>query len=167
MNPESRRSSEVWTVLAFLLPCAAIVGAMVLAAIVVELRRPPRHGNESAAIGALKAIASSEWVFLGDSDKVENGGLDYAKLDQLATATLVDDVLGSGTKQGYVFEVAPSTSTSEFLWFATARPIVPGVTGDRYFCTNYSAVIFYTCRRAAALNDTTCATPADFLPIGK
>jgi hypothetical protein len=166
MSPESRRPSEVWTFLAFLLPCATIVGAIVLAAIVLELRRPPRHGSETAAIGTLKTIAIVEAIFR-ERHADRDGVLDYGTLDELARAELVDDVLASGTKQGYVFEVVPSTSTSEFLWFATARPEIPGVTGDRYFCTNQSAVIFHSVRRPAELNDTTCAIPADFQPVGK
>jgi hypothetical protein len=170
MDLESRRPSEVWTVLAFALPCAAIVGAIVLAAVVFEMRRPPHCrgccSTETAAISALKTIATCESIFR-ESDKDRNGALDYGTLDQLATAELVDGALGSGTKRGYLFEVAPSTSTSEFLWFATARPEVPGVTGDRYFCTNQTAVIFYSSRRAAELNDTTCAIPADFQPVGR
>jgi type IV pilus assembly protein PilA len=102
-----------------------------------------RASNESQAIAALKALATSESTFR-ESDKSQDGNLDYGMLSELEKAKLIDPVLGSGTKQGYFFAAHPSTTTSEFLWFATASPEVPHATGDRYFFTNQAGVIFYS-----------------------
>jgi Ca-activated chloride channel family protein len=102
-----------------------------------------QHGNEAAAIGALKTLATSQSIYR-EGDKDQNGNLDYGTLEELARTGLVDSVLGAGTKQGYQFEVHKSTKNPEYLWFAVARPTTPGSTGDRFFYTNQAGVIFYS-----------------------
>jgi hypothetical protein len=139
----------------------------VVAAIVIPNSLGARkHGNETAAIGALKTIATAESIFR-EGDKDQNGTLDYGSLAQLSQTQLVDEVLGSGTKQGFLFQAAASVSTSEFLWFVTATPTKPTIVGDRYFCMNHAAVIFYTTTASFSLNTTDCAIPATALPVGK
>jgi hypothetical protein len=119
--------------------------------------------NELAAIRALRTIATSESI-CREGDKDKDGSLNYMTLAQLSQEQLIDSALGSGTKRGYLFEAAPSASTSEFLWFAVANPQKPGVTGERYFCTNHAAVIFYTTSGALSLNTTDCAIPEPCRP---
>lgn len=82
--------------------------------------------SPSAAIGALKTITTSQAIFR-EGDKDGDGKLEYApSLADLARYELVDKVLGSGTKQGYLFEVNRGAATPELLWWATADPITPG-----------------------------------------
>jgi hypothetical protein len=125
-----------------------------------------RRDNETAAIDAFKTIAMAESIFR-EQDKDENGALDYGSLAQLGRAQLIDSVLASGTVRGYLFRVAASASTAEFLWFATASPAEPGVTGNRYFCTNSAGIIFYTTTGPFSLNTTDCAIPANAVPTGR
>jgi hypothetical protein len=80
-------------------------------------------------------------------------------LSELANTQLVDSVLGSGTKHGYHFEVTYSFNTSEFLWFGTARPVLPTITGDRYWATNQAGVMFYATGLAVGLDTDTCLLP--------
>lgn len=108
------------------------------------------RANEAAAIGALKAIGNAQTLYR-EGDKNGNSTLDYAPNLERLTNTgftrqedLIDEVLASGTKQGYVFAI---TSSSEFGWTATANPRVPGTTGDRYFGTNMEGEIFYNDER--------------------
>jgi hypothetical protein len=143
----------------------AIVGLFAFYSWVV-LQPRPGVSPDAAAIGALKTIATSESIFR-EGDKDRNGALDYGSLAQLSQTQLVDGVLGSGTKQGYIFRVAASASTSEFLWFAVASPVVPLKTGDRYFCTNQSVVIYYTTSGPFSMNTTDCEIPANAIPVGK
>jgi hypothetical protein len=131
------------------------LAAVVLAGVAFWTRGERRRQNEVTAIGCLKAIATAETIFR-EEDRDKNGALDYGDLAQLTKTGLIDTCLGSGTYNGYLFEAAPSASTSEFLWFAVANPIEPGVTGDRAFCINYSGVIYYT-TSSFALNTTDCA----------
>lgn len=126
------------------------------------------HGpsHDTLARRALRTIIGAESIFR-EGDKDKNGLQDYGTLAQLSQARLVEEVLGSGTRSGYLFRVAPSSSTSEFLWFATATPVVPTTTGDRYFCTNQAGLIFYTTAGAFALNTTDCQIPSNAQPVGK
>ncbi|MEZ6186436.1 MAG: prepilin-type N-terminal cleavage/methylation domain-containing protein [Planctomycetota bacterium] len=140
--------------------------AIIAAIAIPNLIEARKHGNEAAAIGALKTITTAQSLFR-EGDKETDTNFDYGSLNELSTATLIDGVLGSGTKQGYTFATAFGVSTSEFLWFATANPAVPGTTGDRYFCTNQAGVIYYTSNASIAMNSTTCAIPATVLPVGK
>lgn len=142
--------------------------AIIAAIAIPNLIEARKHGNEAAAIGALKTINTSQTLFR-EGDKESDGTLDYGSLSDLSNTTLIDGVLGSGTKQGYLFTVAPSQSTPEFLWFATANPASPTTTGDRYFCTNHAGVIYYTGLNGSsiAVNDTTCDVPTTVLPVGK
>ena len=142
----------------------------ILAAIAIpNLIEARKHGNEAAAIGALKTISTSQAIYR-EGDKDGNGTLDYASLDNLMTTDLIDDILGAGTKQGYYFNAGAGATTAEFLWYATANPSVPGTTGDRYFLTNQAGVIYYTTGATQAMNTTSCVipdTPTDVLPVGK
>lgn len=149
---------------------AWIVALLVLAgfcglsslAFLADLRR--RQSAECPAIGALKTIATSE-AFYREREAPHR----YATLDQLREAKLVDPALGSGTKEGYLFEARPSTTTPEFLWWAVARPVDPA-ENPRIFFTNQAGVIFYVIPPAGTsvtVDPETAAIPSDFVPTGK
>ncbi|HZU97160.1 MAG TPA: Hint domain-containing protein [Planctomycetota bacterium] len=121
-----------------------------------------KTSNEAAAIGSLKTFAMSEAVYHENYDPPR-----FASLAELSSAKLIDGVLGSGTKQGYVFAVEPSSTEPALSWFATARPVLPGTTGDRYFVTNERGVIFYTTAAPFAVDPSICAIPSHAVPIGK
>lgn len=143
----------------------AVVAGLVSA---VPIPRERRHfGNEVSAIGALKTIGASQAIFR-EGDKERDGALDFGTLTELGATQLVDSILASGTKQGYRFTASPGLESPDLTWFATANPATPRVSGDRYFATNHSGVIFYTLTGpipvdpTTALIDTRCA-----LPLGK
>ena len=62
---------------------------------------------------------------------------------------------------------AGGRTTSEFIWFATASPALPGTTGDRYFVTNHEGVTFYTSEAPFELNNIDCTIPATVRPVGR
>ena len=140
--------------------------AIIAAIAIPNLIEARKHGNEAAAIGALKTIGTSQSLFR-EGDKEGDTTLDYGSLAELSTQALIDSVLGSGTKQGYTFVSTYSTSTPDFLWWATASPQVPGTTGDRYFCTNHEGVTYYTTISVITMGAATCDPPAGPLPVGK
>ena len=140
--------------------------AIIAAIAIPNLIEARKHGNEAAAIGALKTISTSQAIFR-EGDKDGNGLLDYGTLGALSNSNLIADILGSGTKQGYFFNANGSTTTPEFLWYATANPSVPTTTGDRYFVTNQAGVIYYTTGATQTMNSTTTVIPGDVLPVGK
>jgi hypothetical protein len=125
-------------------------------------------GPESTAIGALKTLNTSQTLFR-EGDKDEDGLLDHGTLRELSDTALVDILLGSGHKNGYVFTCQPSVATPELLWFATANPERPGATGERYFCTNHAGIIYWTTAQAIApdAGGVECTIPAGLQPVGK
>ena len=144
----------------------AIGAAVVLS--VPNLVQPPMMNNRSAAIGALKTIYSTQTIFR-EGDKEGDELLDYGTLQELSDAGLIDPQLGTGTRQGFRFDVRPSTKTSEFLWFAVANPVTPGRTGDIYFCTNHAGVIYFTTTGPPAAIDeggAECTIPRRFITAG-
>jgi len=140
--------------------------AIIAAIAIPNLIEARKHGNEAAAIGALKTIGTSESLFR-EGDKDADNNLDYGSLNELSQQDLIDTVLGSGTKQGYLFQVSPSSSTGEFLWFAVANPAVPTTTGDRYFCANHEGVTYYSSANTITVNNTDCQIPTGANPVGK
>jgi hypothetical protein len=122
-----------------------LLGVLALLGAVVAPRwiRARARSNESEAIASLKKIVTAEQIF-HECDKEQDGNLDYGMLSELSNAGLVDAVLGSGTRSGYVFQACYSPSCSEFLWFGTADPEEPRVSGRRYFATGNCGVIFFT-----------------------
>jgi type II secretory pathway pseudopilin PulG len=114
--------------------------------------------NEAAAMSALRAITSAQAMFR-EGDLEHDGDLDYGMLSELVSSGVADPDLGSNEKKGYTFEATYSFTTSEYLWFGTARPARPGVTGDRSFASNMAGVIFYG-DTPVPLDASSCLLPA-------
>lgn len=60
---------------------------------------------------------------------------------------MIDSSLASGVKSSYNFALSGCTTAQNSVtvvnYQATADPSSPGATGQRYFCTDQSAVIKY------------------------
>jgi prepilin-type N-terminal cleavage/methylation domain-containing protein len=129
--------------------------------------RERRNRSEADAIEALKKLATSEAIFR-ESDSEQDGNLDYGMLSELGDTKLIDKVLATGTKNGYLFQATYSFSTSEFLWFAVANPQQPGKSGRRSFATNMAGVIFYADNKTLVLDTDSCLLPAQGVtPVGR
>lgn len=125
-----------------------------------------RRVRERQAIQSLKEVIDAERI-VRDGGNVRFALGRYGTLAELARARLIDDELASGTKKGYAFTVAPSATTSEWLWFATANPFTPGATGERSFATNHSGYIFFTTAGSIGMNTTDCTVGTSVQPIDK
>ena len=145
--------------------------ASTAAVLIPNMFRVHKNYNDNAAIGALKMMGAAQDIFR-ESDREGDGILDFGTLSELSSAGprrsygLLDQVLGSGTKQGYLFECSYSATTSELLWFATARPAIPGVTGKPYFATNHTGVIHYSLTAPIPMNTDDCTFPPARLQSG-
>lgn len=124
----------------------ALVATCLLWALLAQVPHHHHSGN-GAAIGALKAISNAQ-ILYREGDKDGDGTLQYSSNLRALTNTgpsgtedLIDEVLASGTKQGYVFAI---TSASEFGFTVNADPLEPGETGDRYFGANMKGEIYYS-----------------------
>jgi prepilin-type N-terminal cleavage/methylation domain-containing protein len=149
--------------------------AIIAAIAIPNLIEARKHGNEAAAIGALKTISTSQTLYR-EGDKDGDGTLDYGSLSELYTYNLIDQVLGSGSKQGFLFSVEPEASSIEYRWGGIADPALPGTTGDRTFAVNHSGVIYYTGNDDGSLNlagneqemgQGDLITDSGLLPVGK
>ena len=115
---------------------------------VPNLLQSKAAANEASAISAVRNLVTSEITYsatLG-SGSYANGLVVLGPTN----ARLIDSVLESGTKDGYIFAV---TSTSNSTFEITADPITPGSTGSRYFFADESGVIRYSTRANEAVND--------------
>jgi hypothetical protein len=106
----------------------------------------PRPGG-STPVHGLRAIQVAQSLYR-EGDKEGDGTQQFAPSLRALTNTgpsgqedLIDEVLASGRKQGYVFAI---TSASRFGYTVNADPIRPGVTGDRHFGANMRGELFYS-----------------------
>ena len=102
--------------------------------------------NETRAIGALRTIASVQAQFR-EGDRENDSSLDYAtSLAELSQAGLIDNVLGSGKKAGYIFTLSGST----YAWNCKAVP-VDEKAGKRSFIVCTDGVV-----RFSTADEATC-----------
>ena len=123
--------------------------AIIAAVAIPNLIRSRMSANEAAAIAALNTIQSGQIGYsntkFDDADD-DNVG-DYGDLEDLGeppneTEPFIDEVLATGTKQGYVFEVTVDTADDgDEAYTCTARPVTYGKTGVRSFFVDESGVI--------------------------
>jgi type IV pilus assembly protein PilA len=139
---------------------------LIIAAIAIpNLMRSKIQANETAAVGALKALTESALLYSNSY-----GGFPHALSDlgpasggtapTSASADLIDSVLASGIKSGYRFMYAAGTtdpSGNVLSYTITATPVAPGSSGQRSFFTDQSGTIRNTANGTA---DSTSA------PIG-
>ena len=118
-----------------LLIVVAIIG--IIAAIAVpNLVQSRSAANEGSAITSVRNICTAQITYAATI-----GSSSYATLANLLASTMLDPVLGAGTKDGYTFATVPNGSIS---FTATAVPVTVGTTGRRGFYTDQTAVIRYT-----------------------
>jgi prepilin-type N-terminal cleavage/methylation domain-containing protein len=137
--------------------------AIVASIAIVNLVQARKHGNEAGGVTSLKAIHEAQTLFR-EADQEDDTRFDFGTLTELADYKLVDQVLGSGTKQGYLFLTSYSAASSEYLWYGVANPALPTTSGDRYFAINGRGLIHYTTLNTAPLNNTNCDIPTNMVP---
>ena len=101
VNPLFNRAApQGFTLLELLLVLAIII---LLASIAVpNLMKARRAANEASAVSTLKLIAGGQLVYRQTQGQ-------YTTLASLNQESIVDNLVGSGIKSGYVFESSPGT----------------------------------------------------------
>jgi prepilin-type N-terminal cleavage/methylation domain-containing protein len=141
---------------------------LIIAAIAIpNLMRSKMAANESSAVGSLRTINTAMVTYSNNYPTVGFAGTIGAlggPAAACATATgasstqgcLIDATLAGGTKSGYVFTATGGGGTPMVSYTSTAAPQSPGVTGQRYFCSDQSGVIEWA---AAACTGNGTGTP--------
>ncbi len=158
-EPRMLNGSNAGFSLIELLVVVAVI--LIIAAIAIpNYIQSKMRGNEASAAQSLRIISTAELVYS------TTYGIDYsANLQQLSgtaanpdqnNAELIDEVLASGVKQGYIITYTPLTTDAQgntATYSVTADPINPGITGQRHFYTDQTAVIRFNSSAAAGPND--------------
>ena len=126
---------------------------LIIAAIAIpNLLRSRIAANEASAVGSLRTLNTAEITY---NTTYPNVGF-ACSLSSLAppngsstsatssAAGLIDSTLASGAKSGYTFTVSNCVGTPKNNYQYTSAPVSPGTTGQRYFCTDSSAVIQFS-----------------------
>lgn len=121
-----------------LLVVVAIV--LILAALAVpNLLRARRAANEASSVASLRTIASGQMAY-----RHTQGA--YTTLAGLGSENVIDSVLASGSKSGYVFGSDPGADPSmEFT--ADAEPAISsgiGASGTRFYFVSQDQVIRFS-----------------------
>jgi type IV pilus assembly protein PilA len=132
--PSSHFKSKGFSLIELLIVVAVV---LILAAIAVpNLLRARRAANEASSVASLRAIASGQMAY-----RHTQGA--YTTLAGLGSESVIDSVLASGSKSGYLFSSDPGTDpTMEFT--ADAAPAVSsgiGASGTRFYFVSQDQVI--------------------------
>jgi len=128
---------------------ASILPFLIIAAIVIpNFLRARIAANEASVVGSMRVLNTATHSYLGDYGQFP------AELSFLGPpasgrpgsrgADLIDIVLASGQKSGYLFDYNASDTNGDGkadTYEIYAEPITPGTTGQRYFFTDQSGVV--------------------------
>jgi type IV pilus assembly protein PilA len=121
---------------------------LIIAAIAIpNLVKSKMSANESSAVGSLHTLNTALVSYNSDYSvgyPPALSDLGPSSLPSSAAADLIDGVLVTGTKSGYIFTYTPGPIVGNgqiTTYSVTASPITQGVTGQRGFFTDQTFVI--------------------------
>ncbi len=123
---------------------------LIISAIAIpNLMKSKMSANETAAVGALKALTESAVMYSnsygGFPHSISNlGPSGGGPVSSSAAADLIDSGLSTGVKSGYKFTftvVATDTAGNVVSYAITAVPVTPGSTGQKAYYTDESGTI--------------------------
>ena len=145
---------------------------LIIAAIAIpNLLRSRIAADEASAVGSLRTLNTAEITYnttypnIGFACSMSALGPPSSGSASSSAAGLIDANLAGGVKSGYSFVLPIAGSCAPANGVTTtydvgARPVSPGVTGSRYFCTDVSGVIQFNAASTGAFTDSSgvCST---------
>jgi type IV pilus assembly protein PilA len=134
---------------------------LIIAAIAIpSLLRSKMAANEASAVGSLRtmntALADYSTIYgVGFPSSISN--MAPSSTPSSTAADLLDSVLISGSKSGYLFTYTAGSATAGGLittYSLTATPIAPGASGQRGFFTDHTLVIHANASGTASATDS-------------
>jgi len=141
MNNPKRFSDQGFSLVELLI-VVLIIGIIAQMAI-PHLMQSKLAANESSAITTVRSVLNAETLYV-----TTVGSGKYATMGGLVSGMLVDTVVGSSTKDGYVFAISLGAADASFS--IDARPTGYSNSGIRSFFSDETAVIRYTTADSAA-----------------
>jgi hypothetical protein len=129
---------------------ALLLAAPVLFLSVVALT-PKRAFDEASSVGSLRTIYTAQTQFAQDRPRI-GFATSLAQLGPTPGAQLIDSVLASGTKSGYIFAITSTASDSNgrvTKYIAIARPIQYNKRTTHSFLLDESGTVHYTTENRA------------------
>ncbi len=137
-----KRSSDLGFSLVELLIVVLIIGIIAQMAI-PHLLQSKLAANEASAITTVRSVLNAETLYV-----TTVGSGKYGTMATLVSGLLVDSVVGSSTKDGYIFSISLGPADTTFA--IDARPTGYNNSGIRSFYSDETAVIRYTTANSAA-----------------
>jgi len=169
MKKQKKHSKKRGFSLIELLIVVAII--LIIAAIAIpNLLRSRIAANEASAVGSLRTLNTAEITYnttypsVGFACSLTVLGPPASGSSATSTtAGLIDANLAGGSKSGYSFAFLnttcnPSSAGINTTYDIHANPISPGVTGQRYFCSDLSGVIQFNASAAFTDSSGVCST---------
>ncbi len=146
MNNPKRFSDQGFSLVELLI-VLLIIGIIAQMAI-PHLMKSKLAANEASAITTVRSVLNAETLYVTTA-----GSGRYATMAVLVSGMLVDSVVGSSTKDGYIFSISLGPADTSFV--VDARPTGFNNTGIRSFYSDETAVIRYTTANSAATASST------------
>ena len=123
---------------------------LIIAAIAIpNLLRARIAANEASAVASVRTINTamvsynSSYPTVGYAAALSNLSGTSCAPPSSTSACLIDNVLASGTKNGYSFTLSGVSGTPSSTYQIRADPTAPNQTGVRYFCSFADGVVRY------------------------
>jgi type IV pilus assembly protein PilA len=140
---------------------------LVIAAVAIpNLLTSRMRANEASAVASMRGIVTSEIIystlytagFSADLPTLSDGGAVAncvpPAIPSATSACLIDSVLASGTKNGYLFSYAATGGGGvKSAYTLNADPMSPGTSGQRHFYTDDTHVLRVNVAAVASASD--------------
>jgi type IV pilus assembly protein PilA len=153
------RTASGFSLIELLIVVAVI---LIIAAIAIpNFMRSKMRANEASAVSSLRSITTANVVYsttyqIGYSVTLGDLGGTGAVINS-TNSGLIDSVLSSGNKSGYMFTYAATSTDNNgdvLTYSANADPTLVGTTGDTHFYVDQTSIIRSNQTQPAGPNDT-------------